>query len=76
MGMQSSKVALVTGGGEKTIDYLQQAARDVHPMQIYGTSDDIANLGNWPASDEARYASGPLWALDGGLNAQVQQMHL
>ncbi len=65
-----------SGGGGKTIDQLQQAVRDVHPMRTYGTPDDIANLVNWLASDEARYASGQLWVLDGGLSAQVQQMRL
>ncbi|WP_170399267.1 SDR family NAD(P)-dependent oxidoreductase [Ruegeria arenilitoris] len=65
-----------SGGGGKTIDQLQQAVRDVHPMRTYGTPDDIANLVNWLASDEARYASGQLWVLDGGLSAQVQQMKL
>lgn len=48
----------------------------MHPMRNYGTPDDIANLVNWLASDEARYASGQLWVLDGGLSAQVQQMKL
>lgn len=65
-----------SGGGGKTIDQLQQAVRDVHPMRRYGTPEDIANLVNWLASDEARYASGQLWVLDGGLSAQVQQMKL
>jgi NAD(P)-dependent dehydrogenase (short-subunit alcohol dehydrogenase family) len=65
-----------SGGGGGTIDSLQQAVRDVHPMRTYGTPDDIANLVNWLASDEARYASGQLWVLDGGLSAQVQQMRL
>ena len=65
-----------SGGGGKSIDELQQAVRDVHPMRTYGTSEDIANLVNWLASDEARYASGQLWVLDGGLSAQVQQMKL
>ncbi|MBE1284405.1 MAG: SDR family oxidoreductase [Rhodobacteraceae bacterium] len=65
-----------SGAGGKTIDQLQQAVRDVHPMRTYGTPDDIANLVNWLASDEARYASGQLWVLDGGLSAQVQQMKL
>ncbi len=65
-----------SGGGGKTIDELQQAVRDVHPMRTYGTPEDIANLVNWLASDEARYASGQLWVLDGGLSAQVQQMRL
>jgi len=65
-----------SGGGGKTIGQLQQAVRNVHPMRTYGTPDDIANLVNWLASDEARYASGQLWVLDGGLSAQVQQMRL
>ena len=58
------------------IESLQQAVRDVHPLRTYGTPDDIANLVNWLASDEARYASGQLWVIDGGLSAQVQQMKL
>lgn len=65
-----------SGGAGQTIDQLQQAVRDVHPMRRYGTPDDIANLVNWLAGDEARYASGQLWVLDGGLSAQVQQMKL
>ncbi len=65
-----------SGGGGGTIETLQQAVRDVHPIRRYGTPEDIANLVNWLASDEARYASGQLWVLDGGLSAQVQQMRL
>lgn len=65
-----------SGAGGKSIDALQQAVRDVHPMRTYGTPEDIANLVNWLAGDEARYASGQLWVLDGGLSAQVQQMRL
>lgn len=65
-----------SGGEGGNIESLQQAVRDVHPMRTYGTPDDIANLVNWLASDEARYASGQLWVLDGGLSAQVQQMKL
>ncbi|MDE0522811.1 MAG: SDR family oxidoreductase [Boseongicola sp.] len=64
-----------SGGGGRTITQLQKAVRDVHPMRIYGAPEDIANLVNWLASDEARYASGQLWILDGGLSAQVQQMN-
>lgn len=63
-----------SGADGGNIDSLQQAVRDVHPMRTYGTPEDIANLVNWLASDEARYASGQLWVLDGGLSAQVQQM--
>lgn len=65
-----------SGGEGVTIEALQQAARDVHPLRTYGTADDVANLVNWLASDEARYASGQLWVIDGGLTAQVQQMRL
>jgi NAD(P)-dependent dehydrogenase (short-subunit alcohol dehydrogenase family) len=65
-----------SGGGGGDIESLQQAVRDVHPMRTYGTPEDIANLVNWLASDEARYASGQLWVIDGGLSAQVQQMKL
>ncbi|WP_108861410.1 SDR family NAD(P)-dependent oxidoreductase [Ruegeria sp. Alg231-54] len=65
-----------SGGGGGNIETLQQAVRDVHPTRTYGTPQDIANLVNWLASDEARYASGQLWVLDGGLSAQVQQMKL
>jgi NAD(P)-dependent dehydrogenase (short-subunit alcohol dehydrogenase family) len=65
-----------SGGAGRTIDELQEAVRDVHPLRRYGTPDDVANLVHWLASDEARYASGQLWVLDGGLTAQVQQMRL
>jgi meso-butanediol dehydrogenase/(S,S)-butanediol dehydrogenase/diacetyl reductase len=58
------------------IETLEAAVRGVHPMRRCGTPDDVANLVNWLASDEARYASGQLWVLDGALTAQVQQMRL
>ena len=63
-------------GDSGDIESLRQAVRDVHPMRTYGKPEDIANLVNWLASDEARYASGQLWIIDGGLSAQVQQMRL
>lgn len=65
-----------SGAAGRSIEELQQAVRDVHPMRQYGTPEDVANLVHWLASDEARYASGQLWVLDGGLTAQVQQMRL
>jgi NAD(P)-dependent dehydrogenase (short-subunit alcohol dehydrogenase family) len=55
-------------------DIARAEARAVHPLRTIGTPTDIANLVNWLASDEARYATGQLWVLDGGLSAQVQQM--
>ena len=63
-------------GESGDIESLKQAVRDVHPMRSFGEPEDIANLVNWLASDEARYASGQLWIIDGGLSAQVQQMRL
>lgn len=65
-----------SGGMGRTIDAIKEAVRNVHPIRNYGTPDDVANLVKWLASDEARYASGALWVLDGGLSAQVQQMRL
>lgn len=65
-----------SGGEGGNIESLQQAVRDVHPIRTYGKPEDIANLVNWLASDEARYAAGQLWVIDGGLSAQVQQMKL
>lgn len=58
------------------IETLDTAVRGVHPLRRYGTPEDVANLVNWLASDEARYASGQLWVLDGALTAQVQQMRI
>ena len=65
-----------SGGDGRSVKELKTAVEDIHPLRRYGTPDDVANLVNWLASDEARYASGQLWVLDGGLSAQVQQMRL
>ncbi len=63
-------------GSAGDIESLKEEVRRVHPVGYYGTPDDVANLVNWLAGDEARYASGQLWVLDGGLTAQVQQMRV
>lgn len=63
-----------SGAGGGTLDTVLDKVKEVHPTRTCGTPEDIANLVNWLASDEARYASGQLWVLDGGLTAQVQQM--
>lgn len=63
-----------SGADGGTLDTVLDAVKAVHPTRTCGTPEDIANLVNWLASDEARYASGQLWVLDGGLSAQVQQM--
>ncbi len=64
------------GAGGWSREQAEQAARNAHPLRRYGTPDDVANLVAWLASDEARYATGQLWVIDGGLSAQVQQMRL
>ena len=33
---------------------MRDEARRVHPMRRYGTPEDMANLVNWLAGDEAR----------------------
>lgn len=65
-----------SGAGGVSLDTALDALKDIHPTRTCGTPEDIANLVTWLASDEARYASGQLWVLDGGLTAQVQQMKL
>ncbi len=59
--------------GVDPVDARAEAER-VHPLRTIGTPTDMANLVHWLASDEARYATGQLWVLDGGLSAQIQQM--
>jgi NAD(P)-dependent dehydrogenase (short-subunit alcohol dehydrogenase family) len=61
-------------GSSGDIESLENEVRRIHPIGRYGTPEDVAGLVNWLAGDEARYASGQLWILDGGLTAQVQQM--
>lgn len=65
-----------SGGGGRNLKALQQAVCAIHPLRRYGQPEDIANMTLWLASDEARYASGQLFVVDGGLSAQAQQMRL
>ena len=62
------------GGGD--INSRRQSIEDIHPMRTVGRPDDIAGLAVFLASEEARYASGQLWIMDGGLTAQVQQLRI
>ncbi len=62
--------------GDAEAASMRAEARLVHPLRRYGTPEDMANLVNWLAGDEARYATGQLWVLDGGISAQVQQMRI
>ena len=62
--------------GDAEAASMRDEARRVHPLGRWGTPEDMANLVNWLAGDEARYATGQLWVLDGGISAQVQQMRI
>ena len=62
--------------GDAEAESMREEARRVHPLGRWGTPEDMANLVNWLAGDEARYATGQLWVLDGGISAQVQQMRI
>ena len=62
--------------GNAEAESMRDEARRVHPLGRWGTPEDMANLVNWLAGDEARYATGQLWVLDGGISAQVQQMRV
>ena len=70
------EVEIYTSQSEGDIESLKEEVRKIHPMRRYGTPADIASLVSWLSGDEAGYASGQLWVLDGGLSAQVQQMRL
>ena len=59
--------------GDAEAASMREEARRVHPLRRYGTPEDMANLVNWLAGDEARYATGQLWVLDGGISAQVSR---
>ncbi len=63
-------------GENGNIQDLKKHIEKLHPTGTMGQPEDIAGLVVWLASDEARYASGQLWIMDGGLTAQVQQMNL
>ena len=63
-------------GSAGDVQTLRTEIEQIHPTKTLGQPEDIASLVLWLASDEARYASGQLWIIDGGLTAQVQQMRL
>lgn len=56
-----------------TEDDDQQAVHDqfasLNPMARYGTPEEVANIVTWLLSDEASYASGCAYPIDGGLTA-------
>lgn len=50
-------------------DAAQKEALSRHPVGRFGKPEDIASLALWLASDEAEFATGQCYVLDGGLTA-------
>ncbi len=48
----------------------RQAAVERHPVGRLGTPDDVAEVVSWLASPAARFISGSVFTVDGGLTAQ------
>jgi NAD(P)-dependent dehydrogenase (short-subunit alcohol dehydrogenase family) len=63
-------------GDAGTTETVADEIRRVTPMGRVGKPADVANMVLWLASDEAEFATGQLFVIDGGLSAQVQQMRL
>lgn len=61
-----AEAAFAVAGDPKAAE--QDALRR-HPVGRFGSPDDIAGLAVWLASDEARFATGQCYTLDGGLTA-------
>ncbi|WP_322982060.1 3-oxoacyl-ACP reductase family protein [Pseudomonas sp. C11] len=52
-------------------DSAEEAVIAQHPVGRLGAPQDIANLASWLVSDEASFATGQLFVLDGGLTAHA-----
>ncbi len=63
-------------GAAGTTETVEDEIRRVTPMGRVGKPIDVANMVLWLASDEAEFATGQLFVIDGGLSAQIQQMRL
>ena len=63
-------------GTAGTTETLKEEIAAVHPLGRPAQPKDIANLVAWLASDDAAYATGQLFVMDGGLTAQANQMRI
>ena len=63
-GMADAAFAVADDPGAAKTDALAR-----HPAGRFGEPADIANLATWLASDEAAFATGQCYTLDGGLTA-------
>ena len=80
--MLDAKTAFVTGGtggiGSSICEcFAREGAQGIAADLTQPTKlPDQVEFLTYDVTDEARYASGQLWVLDGGLTAQLQQMNL
>ena len=63
-GMLEAGFALATDPGKAKVDALAR-----HAARRFGRPEDIAAMALWLASDEATFATGQLFTVDGGLTA-------
>ena len=63
-------------GQAGTVETVAEEIRRVTPIGRVGKPIDVANMVLWLASDEAQFATGQLFVIDGGISAQIQQMRL
>jgi len=61
-------------GGTDTVETLRDEIAAIHPLGRPAKPDDIAGLVVWLAGEDAAYATGQLFVMDGGLTAQAAQM--
>lgn len=64
--MNALENGLMPGGGKE----IQTAIANSIPMKRYGTTDEVANLMLFLASDESSYCTGGVYTVDGGISAQ------
>lgn len=48
-------------------DRFSSMIRSIYPLQTIGEPEDIANIAVFPASDQAKWITGAIFAVDGGL---------
>jgi NAD(P)-dependent dehydrogenase (short-subunit alcohol dehydrogenase family) len=61
-------------GGTDTVETLSEEIAAIHPLGRPARPEDIAGLVAWLVSEDAAYATGQFFVMDGGLTAQAPQM--
>jgi NAD(P)-dependent dehydrogenase (short-subunit alcohol dehydrogenase family) len=58
-------------GGAATVEQIKQQAASRIPLRRYGTSDEVARLMLFLASDESSFCTGGVYMVDGGTSAGI-----